>query len=97
MGLPVFGKLCDLFDRKRLYLLGLGLFAAASRVCGLADDLATLVAARVVQGMGGAPILVPGPPVNVPLLEAVVSGLLVLSGFALVAAVVSLLRRDQRA
>ena len=52
--LPVFGKLCDLFDRKRLYLLGFGLFAAASAVCGLADDFATLVGARVMQGMGGA-------------------------------------------
>ena len=48
------GRLGDLFGQRRLFLAGLGLFTVASLVCGLATSQAALVAARAVQGLGGA-------------------------------------------
>src|SRR6185295_16373264 len=48
------GRLGDLVGRKRVFLAGVTLFTLASAVCGLADDQNTLIAARFVQGMGGA-------------------------------------------
>jgi EmrB/QacA subfamily drug resistance transporter len=44
----------DRFGRRRLYLIGLVLFAAASLACGLAPDVGLLIAARGVQGVGAA-------------------------------------------
>jgi EmrB/QacA subfamily drug resistance transporter len=44
----------DRFGRKRTYLAGLVLFAIASAACALAPDIGLLIAARVVQGAGGA-------------------------------------------
>ncbi|MGH3242606.1 MAG: MFS transporter [Spirillospora sp.] len=59
-GLILFGgALGDRYGRKRIYLAGLALFAAGSVVGGFAGGLGWLVAARVVQGVGGA-LLVPG-------------------------------------
>ena len=48
------GRLGDLAGRKRVFLAGLALFTLASASCGLAQDQATLIAARFVQGLGGA-------------------------------------------
>jgi EmrB/QacA subfamily drug resistance transporter len=48
------GRLGDLFGHRRLFLLGIGLFTAASAACGLATTQGMLVAARAVQGLGGA-------------------------------------------
>jgi EmrB/QacA subfamily drug resistance transporter len=48
------GRLGDLVGRKRMFLVGLGIFTAASAVCGLAQSQVVLVAARFVQGAGGA-------------------------------------------
>ena len=48
------GRLGDLFGQRRLFLLGIGLFTAASVVCGLAGSQGMLVVARAVQGVGGA-------------------------------------------
>lgn len=48
------GRLGDVFGRRRMFALGLGLFTLASAVCGLSPDAATLVAARVVQGAAAA-------------------------------------------
>jgi EmrB/QacA subfamily drug resistance transporter len=52
--LMVAGTLADRFGRRRLYLVGLGVFAASSLACGLAPSAGALVAARVAQGCGGA-------------------------------------------
>jgi EmrB/QacA subfamily drug resistance transporter len=52
--LLVAGRLGDLTGRKRVLLGGLALFVAASAACGLARDVELLVAARAVQGLGGA-------------------------------------------
>ena len=48
------GRLGDLVGRKRMFLLGLGIFTAASAACGFAQSQALLVGARFVQGAGGA-------------------------------------------
>src|SRR5256712_3082701 len=48
------GRLCDLFGRKRVYLAGLAIFICASMLCGLSFDQRMLIAARFVQGIGGA-------------------------------------------
>ncbi|MGH7881635.1 MAG: MFS transporter [Candidatus Dormibacteraceae bacterium] len=48
------GSLADLLGRRRVYLAGLIVFALSSLVCGLAPNTAILIAARAVQGFGGA-------------------------------------------
>lgn len=48
------GRMADILGRRRLFLLGVGLFAAASAACGAAVDPGMLVAARFVQGAGEA-------------------------------------------
>src|ERR1700716_1220546 len=48
------GRLGDLFGRKRIFLIGLGIFTAASLLCGLSFDPRGLIAARFIQGIGGA-------------------------------------------
>ena len=53
------GALGDHFGRKRIYALGVVLFALASVWCGLAPNITQLIIARAVQGVGGA-LLVPG-------------------------------------
>lgn len=53
------GSLGDHFGRKRIYRLGVVLFALASVWCGLAPNINQLISARAVQGVGGA-LLVPG-------------------------------------
>jgi EmrB/QacA subfamily drug resistance transporter len=48
------GRLGDLFGRKRVYLIGLAIFIGASVLCGLSFNQPMLIAARFVQGIGGA-------------------------------------------
>ena len=52
--LPVFGRLCEIYGRKTLYLAGYALFIGASALCALAADLPQLLAFRFLQGIGGA-------------------------------------------
>jgi EmrB/QacA subfamily drug resistance transporter len=53
------GALGDRFGRRRMFLLGVGIFAIASMACGIASNIEQLVIARSVQGLGAA-FLVPG-------------------------------------
>jgi EmrB/QacA subfamily drug resistance transporter len=53
------GSLGDRFGRRRIFVIGVGWFAAASLLCGLAPDIETLIAARLLQGVGSA-LLTPG-------------------------------------
>ncbi len=53
------GSLGDRFGRRRVFLVGVLWFAAASMLCGLARNVETLIAARALQGVGGA-LLTPG-------------------------------------
>ncbi len=57
--LLVGGAAGDRFGRRRVFLLGVALFAAASVWCGLAGSVRELILARALQGIGGA-LLVPG-------------------------------------
>jgi EmrB/QacA subfamily drug resistance transporter len=50
---PVSGYLADRFGIKRVYLLGLAIFAFGSFLCGVAPSLGLLIAARALQGFGG--------------------------------------------
>ncbi len=52
--LLVAGRLGDLLGRRRVLLGGLALFVVASALCGIAPNVELLVAARVLQGLGGA-------------------------------------------
>ncbi len=53
------GSLGDLLGRRKMFLIGVALFAIASACCGLAPDIHKLVVARAIQGVGAA-FLVPG-------------------------------------
>jgi EmrB/QacA subfamily drug resistance transporter len=53
------GALGDLYGRRRVFVIGVVWFAAASALCGLAPNIEVLVAARALQGVGGA-LLTPG-------------------------------------
>src|SRR5881392_1065392 len=57
--LLVGGSLGDHYGRRRIFLVGIALFALASAWCGLAPNIGQLIAARAVQGLGAA-LLVPG-------------------------------------
>jgi EmrB/QacA subfamily drug resistance transporter len=53
------GSLGDHYGRKRIFMIGVAVFTLASAVCGLVNDIGPLIAARMVQGIGGA-LLTPG-------------------------------------
>src|SRR5829696_7553661 len=57
--LLVGGSLGDRYGRKLIFLIGVTLFAVASIACGAAVSINQLIAARAIQGIGGA-LLVPG-------------------------------------
>jgi EmrB/QacA subfamily drug resistance transporter len=54
----VVGKLGDLFGRKTVFQVAVGFFMVGSVLCGLAESLSMLVAARAIQGIGGGAIMV---------------------------------------
>src|SRR5579863_4576663 len=53
------GSLGDLFGRRRIFVLGVAIFAVASAACGFAPNIHQLIIARSIQGVGAA-LLVPG-------------------------------------
>lgn len=56
--MPLYGKLGDLFGRKYVMLVAVAIFTLGSVACGLAVSMNTLIAARVLQGLGGGGIMV---------------------------------------
>lgn len=54
---PLYGRYGDRYGRRRLLLVAVGLFSLGSLACGLAASLPLLVAARVVQGLGGGGLM----------------------------------------
>ncbi|MFL6075634.1 MAG: MDR family MFS transporter [Mycobacteriales bacterium] len=55
---PLWGKLGDLVGRKLIWVTAIPLFLAGSLVCGLAQNMTTLIAGRAVQGLGGGGLMV---------------------------------------
>jgi EmrB/QacA subfamily drug resistance transporter len=51
------GKLSDMYGRRNVYLVAAVVFIAGSMVCGLAQDMTMLIAARAVQGFGGGALM----------------------------------------
>ncbi|NBA94730.1 MDR family MFS transporter [Pseudomonas sp. R5(2019)] len=52
VAVPIYGKLGDLYGRRRLMLFGVGLFTLASAFCAMAQSMEQLVLARIIQGIG---------------------------------------------
>jgi EmrB/QacA subfamily drug resistance transporter len=50
--IPVYGRLADIYGRKRMLLVAIGLFCVGSMLCGFAGSMAPLIVFRVVQGLG---------------------------------------------
>src|SRR5258708_12437149 len=58
------GSAADLYGRRRIFLVGIALFTAASIACGLSPNVTVLIISRAVQGLG-APLLTP-PTLAIP-------------------------------
>src|SRR3954463_7721685 len=55
---PLYGKLGDLYGRKRVLQSALALFLVGSALCGLAQSMSELIAFRAIQGLGGGGLMV---------------------------------------
>ena len=49
---PIYGKLADLYGRKRVFVVAVALFVGGSALCGLAGSMEQLVFFRIIQGLG---------------------------------------------
>lgn len=49
-----FGRIADIYGRKRIYLYGISIFTASSILCGISNSAAMLISFRVLQGIGSA-------------------------------------------
>jgi EmrB/QacA subfamily drug resistance transporter len=56
-GMPIFGKLSDMYGRKRFFIMGLLLFMGGSALCGTADSIIQLSIYRAIQGVGGGALI----------------------------------------
>jgi EmrB/QacA subfamily drug resistance transporter len=68
--IPIYGRLSDLYGRKPVLLLGIGVFLVGSALCGLAWNMISLIAFRVVQGIGAAALI----PVSQTVVADIYSG-----------------------
>lgn len=55
---PIWGRLSDVLERKAVYIAGLATFTAGMLLCGTAWDMRSLIAFRVLQGIGGGALFV---------------------------------------
>jgi EmrB/QacA subfamily drug resistance transporter len=55
---PLYGKLGDLYGRKRLFQIAIGVFLGGSVLCGVAQSMNQLIAFRALQGLGGGGLMV---------------------------------------
>lgn len=56
-GTPIFGKLSDMYGRKRFYVAGLIIFIGGSILCGTANTMVQLAIYRAIQGIGGGALM----------------------------------------
>lgn len=57
MFMPIFGKLADIFGRKKVYLTCVALFMLGSIICGLAESMTVLLIGRGIQGIGAGGLM----------------------------------------
>jgi len=56
-GMPIFGKLSDMYGRKRFFIFGLIVFLVGSALCGIAQTIVQLSIFRAIQGIGGGALM----------------------------------------
>lgn len=56
-GMPIFGKLSDMFGRKKFFIFGLIVFLIGSILCGTAESITQLSIYRAIQGIGGGALI----------------------------------------
>nr|WP_091838692.1 MDR family MFS transporter [Marininema halotolerans] len=56
-GMPIFGKLSDMYGRKAFYITGLTLFILGSILCGFSQSMVELSISRAIQGLGGGALM----------------------------------------
>ena len=54
---PIWGRMSDLYGRRRMYLVGVFVFLVGSVLCGAATSMTLLIAARLLQGLGAGAII----------------------------------------
>jgi EmrB/QacA subfamily drug resistance transporter len=54
--IPIYGRLADVYGRKRLFFTGTGIFMVGTALCGLATSMPMLIVFRAVQGLGGGAV-----------------------------------------
>src|SRR5215210_6867713 len=54
---PIWGRLSDLYGRRRMYLTGIAIFLAGSMMSGAATSMTGLIIARAIQGLGTGAII----------------------------------------
>jgi EmrB/QacA subfamily drug resistance transporter len=54
--IPIYGRLADIYGRKRVFFIGTGIFMLGTALCGLASSMPMLILFRAVQGLGGGAI-----------------------------------------
>lgn len=55
--MPIFGKLSDMYGRKRFFVFGIAIFLLGSVLCGLTDNIVQLSIYRAIQGIGGGALM----------------------------------------
>lgn len=56
-GMPLFGKLSDMYGRKKFFLFGIIVFMIGSALCGIASSMTELIVFRAIQGIGGGALM----------------------------------------
>jgi EmrB/QacA subfamily drug resistance transporter len=79
--IPLWGRLADMYGRKRIFLLGMVIFLAGSVFCGLSTSMLQLIAFRAMQGVGAGCLL--------PVAQTIVADLYTLEQRAKLSAVMS--------
>ena len=61
--LPLFGKLGDMYGRRKIYLAGLLVFVLGSLFCAISLQIWVLILSRVIQGVGAAMVMANSPAI----------------------------------
>ncbi len=56
VSIPIYGRLADMFGRKKVFFIGVGLFLTGSTLCGFAWGMIPLICFRAIQGLGAGAV-----------------------------------------